>query len=207
MKLLGHTTSINVRKVLWTAHEIGLRFEHEEEWGTPARSSRSPYFLRLNPNGLVPVWLDERGALWESNTICRYLAARHERRDLLPDEPRERAMVERWMDWSAGDLNKAWSYAFLALVRREPSYANDAEIARSIEAWNALMATLDGHLAKSGRYACGETFTLGDVTLGLAAPRWTQTPMPRPDLRSVSRYLGTLRERPAFAALATDQLP
>jgi glutathione S-transferase len=207
MKLLGRTTSINVRKVLWTSLEIGLSLDHEDEWATPARSTRSPDFLALNPNGLVPVYIDGRGTLWESNTICRYLAARHERWDLLPRDPYHRALVERWMDWSAGDLNKAWSYAFMALVRQDAGYLDPSSIQRSVNAWNGLMHILDAHLGSAGRYACGEVFTLADITLGLAAHRWLRTPMARPELKQVDRYLDTLRERAPFAALATDQLP
>jgi glutathione S-transferase len=201
-------TSINVRKVVWTAAEIGLHLNHDPDWGAGAKSTRLREFLALNPNGMVPVYIDERGALWESNTICRYLAARHRRWDLLPQDPLERALVERWMDWAAGDLNKAWSHAFMALVRRDPTYAAAAETSRSVKAWNHLMEVLDGHLASSGRYACGDTFTLADVTLGLAVHRWRETPLPdRPDLRQIRRYFQMLKERPSFAALATEELP
>lgn len=208
MKILGRRSSINVRKVLWTGAELGLQFEHDPAWGTDEKSTRRPEFLNLNPNGLVPVLIDNEGVLWESNTICRYLVARLRRWDLLPAEPRGRALVERWMDWSAGDLNRAWSYSFMALTRRDPSFGSDLEVARSVEAWNKLMLVLDGHLAASGHYACGENFTLADVTLGLAVHRWRQTPLPhRPLLRNVDRYFRLLEERSLFQGYATNELP
>jgi len=72
LRVLGRVSSINVRKVLWTCDEIGLPFERED-WGLGFRSAQSPEFLALNPNGLVPVIVDEGFVLWESNTICRYL--------------------------------------------------------------------------------------------------------------------------------------
>lgn len=207
VRLLGRTSSINVRKVLWTATEIGLQLDHDDRWATPECRADSPEFLALNPNGLVPVLIDGDMALWESNTICRYLAASCGRTDLLPAGPRERADVERWMDWSAGDLNRAWSYAFMALVRRDPDFAAGAEIERSITAWNRLMTVLDRHLAGAASFACGEGFTLADVTLGLAVHRWRRTPMPRPELDWLERYYCRLQERRPFAELATDQLP
>lgn len=207
MKLLGRTSSINVRKVMWTAAEIGLDLAHDQRWATPEAPTRSPEFLALNPNGLVPVWQDDCGTLWESNSICRYLAARHGRADLLPKAPYQRALVERWMDWAAGDLNHAWRYAVMALVRRDPAYANQAEIERSIAGWGRLMAVLDGELAKTGAYAAGETFTLADVAVGLAAHRWQCMPVARPELPHVAAYLARLRQRSTFAALATDALP
>jgi glutathione S-transferase len=53
LKIYGHATSINVRKVLWTCEE---------------RDTRA-----LNPTRMVPV-IDDGGVIvWESNVIVRYL--------------------------------------------------------------------------------------------------------------------------------------
>ena len=79
-------------------------------------------FLALNPNALVPVITDEDFVLWESNSICRYLASSMERWDLLPRSPKPKAHVEQWMDWQATELNNSWRYAFMALVRKNPSF-------------------------------------------------------------------------------------
>ena len=123
LRLLGSTRSINVRKVLWTLAEVGAPFAHEDDWGMPARPLSAPEFKALNPNALVPVIEDDGIVLWESNTICRYLAAKHNRIDLLPSSATARAKVEMWMDWQATDLNTAWRYAFMALVRHIPTIA------------------------------------------------------------------------------------
>ncbi|MEO8081587.1 MAG: glutathione S-transferase, partial [Caldimonas sp.] len=116
LKILGRTSSINVRKVLWLCAEMALPFEHEL-WGTGFRSTHTPDFHALNPNELVPVAVDGDFVLWESNAICRYLAQAHGRSDLLPAEARPRALVEQWMDWQLAELNRSWSYAFMGLVR------------------------------------------------------------------------------------------
>lgn len=112
-KVLGRTSSINVRKVLWTLDELGLAYERED-WGAGFASTKDPKFLAMNPNALVPVLIDEHGPLWESNTICRYLATGA---PLLPEGRRAHAIVEQWMDWQATELNLAWRYAFAGLVR------------------------------------------------------------------------------------------
>lgn len=124
LRILGRPISINVRKVLWAAAEAGLAFDHEPEWAA-SRDVNSPEFLALNPNGLVPVLVSDEGVLWESNTICRYLAGRAGRSDLLPAAAFARAEVEKWMDWQATELNGAWGPAFLALVRRHPDHVGD----------------------------------------------------------------------------------
>lgn len=207
MRLLGRTSSINVRKVLWTAAEIGLLFDHEEHWGTPAVAACKSELLALNPNGLIPVWIDDLGALWESNTICRYLASRHGRDDLLPSEPFARACVERWMDWQASDLNNSWRYAFSTLVRRDPEYGDSAQVRLSTGRWNALMSVLERRLEETGAYVAGASFTLADVVVGLSAHRWLCTPIIRPACPQIGAYMDRLRERATFRRLAAPDRP
>lgn len=207
LRLLGRSSSINVRKVLWTLGEIGVAFTHEGDWATPARPATLPEFLALNPNAMVPVMIDENGPLWESNNICRYLAAKHGRNDLLPAAAAKRAAVEQWMDWQATDLNSAWRYAFLALVRKSPSHAKADEISASIKRWNELMTILARRLDQTGAFVAGAEFTLADVVLGVSAHRWLLTPMDRPDLSHVATWYAALRARPAAAIALSHDFP
>lgn len=200
LKILGKAPSINVRKVLWTCAEIGLPYELEE-WGAgTARPMPTPEFLQRNPHGLVPVLVDGGDVLWESNTICRYLAGRHQRTDLLPLAPLARAHVEKWMDWQATDLNASWRYAFMALVRRHADFTDAAAIDASAAAWNRQMATLDAQLDATGAFAAGDTFTLADIVLGVSVQRWLSTPIGHADLPAVRAYYERLRQRPAFVS-------
>lgn len=205
LRVLGRMSSINVRKVLWTAAEVGLPVDHDPAWGD-GLSPRSPEFLALNPNGLIPVAITRDGVLWESNTICRYIAAAADRDDLLPRSPFARAEVEKWMDWQAADLNAAWRPAFLALVRGDPSIA-DNDIQRSIEQWNSLMSRLERRLAETGAYVAGSSFTVADVGIGLSLQRWLLTPMPRPPAPALSAYRARLLSRPAAQTWASADIP
>lgn len=207
LRILGRTTSINVRKVLWTAAECGLSYVQEPEWAGE-RSPRSPEFLALNPNGLVPVLIDDGRVLWESNTICRYLAAKTGRDDLLPAEPFARAQVEMWMDWQATEVNPAWGGAFLALVRKQPeAMAKPEAIARSAEAWNARMGLLEARIAETGAYAAGAAFTLADIVLGLSLQRWLLTPIARPPTPALLEYRARLQARPSAQAAVDPEIP
>ncbi|MBV8604223.1 MAG: glutathione S-transferase N-terminal domain-containing protein [Pelomonas sp.] len=201
LKLLGKSPSINVRKVLWTCAELGLELEHEE-WGAGYRPTQDAAYLALNPNALVPVIVDGDFVLWESNAICRYLAAREGRADLLPAAPRERARVEQWMDWQASDFNNAWRYAFLGLVRKSPEHQDAAAVAASVASWHRHMQILEGQLERTGAHVAGAAFTLADIVIGLAAQRWRVAPIdavaPRPALPAVAAYLERLLERPGF---------
>ncbi len=204
LKLLGRSNSINVRKVLWTLDELGLAFEHEESAGDDLRT---PAFLAINPNAMIPVLLDGELVLWESNTICRYLVGREGRDDLLPTAPVARAVVEQWMDWQAGELNYTWSYAFQSLVRRNPERQDPKAVAHSIASWNRHMGILDDHLAKTGAFIAGPSFTLADIVIGLATYRWTMTPIERPALPAVEAWVTRLAQRPPYLAHAANGKP
>jgi glutathione S-transferase len=206
LKVLGRISSINVRKVLWACDEIGIAHERSD-WATPAKPTQSPEFLALNPNALVPVINDDGFVLWESNTICRYLAAREHRHDLLPAAPRPRARVEQWMDWQAGELNTAWRYAFMALVRKSPAHTDAAAIEASCAAWNRHMQILDAQLARTDAYVAGPAFTLADIVLGLSVHRWLMTPMEHTPLPALAAYVERLRERALFRHHAPKEIP
>lgn len=204
-EVLGRASSINVRKVLWTCDELGLRIRHVP-WGEGALSLASAEFLALNPMGLVPVLRDAAAPggpllLRESHAICRYLAARERRHDLLPDAaqaPAARAEVEQWMDWMATELNNAWRPAFMGLVRKSPAHQDPAAIAASTREWNRQMGFLELALRRTGAFVTAQGFTLADIVLGLATHRWIHTPIEHAELPAVRAYHERLSTRPAF---------
>ncbi|KQW46321.1 MULTISPECIES: glutathione S-transferase family protein [unclassified Roseateles] len=204
MKLLGRLTSINVRKVMWTAAQLDLPLDRED-WGAGFRSPQEAGYLAMNPNGLIPVLIDGDFALWESNTICRYLATQRYATTLLPTEAQARAKVEQWMDWQAGELNNSWRVAFMALVRGQP--ATPDAIEAGVANWNRHMGMLDAQLAQTGAHVTGDDFTLADVVLGLSAQRWKNAPITRVDLPAVEAWMQRLGARPGFAEFVDNGMP
>jgi glutathione S-transferase len=198
LRVLGRTSSINVRKVLWTCAELDLHFEHVEN---------DPGLLAMNPNRLVPVIRDGDFVLWESNSICRYLARKSSHAALYPDDAQARALVEQWMDWQVTELNSAWRYSFYGIVRRSPAHQDAAQISRSVDAWNGCMRLLDAHFAAGGQFITGEFFTLADVVIGLSTHRWLHSPIDKPHLDALHGYYQRLSVRPAFRAHVHPDVP
>jgi glutathione S-transferase len=204
LRVLGRVTSINVRKVVWLADEIGLTYERED-WGVPLRDPKVPEFLALNPNGLVPVIVDDGFVLWESNAIMRYLAEKDGQ--LLPADAQGRALVDQWLSWQVGELNPLWGYAVNALLRKNPAYNDQARIADSIGKWGDRLAVLDGHLQKSP-FVAGAEFGLADIAVGLSSHRWFSTPIDnRRPFPAVEAHYHKMQARPAGAPWLTAQTP
>lgn len=206
LKILGKATSINVRKVLWTCAELGLKFDRED-WGSGFQSTAQKNFVALNPNSMIPVLLDGDFVLWESNTICRYLCNKTGDTRLLPTAPQARARVEQWMDWQATELNNSWRYAFMALVRDSSAHRDRDQIQASVANWNRHIGILDSQLAAAGPYVTGSAFSLADVVLGLSVNRWMLAPIERPHYPAVLDYYERLSERAGFCEFGRNGQP
>ena len=197
LRILGRETSINVRKVLWLADEIALPYVRED-WGKPTRDPQSPEFLALNPNGQVPVIIEDGGfVLWESSAVMRYLCDRHDGSGVWPQDVQQRAIVDQWLTWQATELNPPWGYAVYALLRNEPGFDDEAKIGESLRKWERVMRILDDRLAETGAYVAGPQFSLADIAVGLSVRRWLAIPRTLPELSAVSGYFKQLMARPA----------
>ena len=195
LKIWGRMSSINVKKVVWTAQELGLDFQRTEAGGLFGVVT-TPDYMALNPNSLVPVIEDDDYVLWESNVIVRYLCAKYSSGQMYPTDLRERFDAERWMDWQQTSLNPVSRPGFWQLIRTPPEQRNAALMAESNAAVEALMFTLDMHLANRA-FMVGERFTMADIPLACEVHRWFGLPQPRQSRPHIERWYADLRARQA----------
>ena len=191
LKIYGRANSINVRKVLWMLEELGLAYTRED-WGRGFRPLTEPAFLKLNPFSLVPVMDDDGFLLRESNTIVRYLATKHSRKDLYPTDLRIRALAESWMDLAGTDLANAIRPVFFGLVVKAPGYTEPKQIETAVSEWARFMRGLEQHLTQKGPYVTGEVFTVGDIAIGLSVNRWFSLSFAKPDFPALKAYYDRL---------------
>jgi len=209
LQIWGRLSSINVRKVVWCAQELGLAFQRTDAGG-PFGVVQTAGYRALNPNALVPtIEVDDADAnadagtaggrfrLWESNVIVRYLCARHAPGDLYPDALPARFDAERWMDWQQTTLNPAGRDAFIQWVRTPAERRDAAAAERSVHAAEPRFALLDAHLA-TRQFMAGDRFTIADIPIGCEVHRWFALPATlyaRPAWPNLERYFASLRER------------
>ncbi len=207
LHIWGRLSSINVRKVVWCAQELGLAFRRTEAGGRFGVVQTAEY-RALNPNALVPTIEEDDDDnvaqagrafhLWESNVIVRYLCARHAPGSLYPEALTARFDAERWMDWQQTTLNPAGRDAFLQWVRLPAGRRDPAAAARSVQAMEPLLDLLEAHLA-TREYMAADRFTMADVPIGCELHRWFGLPADlyaRPSWPHLERYFTALRERP-----------
>ncbi len=196
LKIWGRRNSINVQKVLWTAELCGQAYVSTEVGG-PFGGTDTPQYLAMNPTRLVPTLQDGDEAIWESNAIVRYLAARYGADGLYPADPALRSRAERWMDWQLSTLNKPMRDLFWGYVRLPPEKHDPARMAKALVLAAEAMALLDAHLA-THRFVAGDHFTMGDIPVGCFSWRWFQLPLDRPALPHLKRWHASLHDIPGY---------
>jgi glutathione S-transferase len=197
LKIYGRANSINVRKVLWIADEIGVPYQRED-WGRGFRPVDDPAFKAINPMAAVPVIDDAGFILRESNVITRYLADKHQRTDLYPADKHVRYTIDAWMDWAGSDLYWGVRPVFLGAALKIGAFTDPKVIEIGSKDWIARMALLDEHLKARGPFMMGDAFTIADIPVGLVVNRWFSIAFDKPSLPTVAAYYDRLSERPAY---------
>ena len=206
LKIYGISASRAARP-LWAALELGVPFEHIA-MTYKAGATRTPEFLALNPNGHVPVVVDERPegvvTVWESMACALYIARVHGQADgqsITPATPREEAEALRWSFWTVTELEKD---ALTVLMHRMamPTEQRKPELAAQAE--NRLkvpLAVLESHLqaqhAQGEAYLAANRFTVADVCVASVANWIRPAAALLAQYPAVSSWLHACVERPA----------
>jgi glutathione S-transferase len=166
MRLYHSPYSSNARRARMTALHLDVKLDLVLV-DLARGEQHKPEFLRMNPNGKVPVLDDEGFILWESHAIMQYLADKTPEQSLYPREIHARADVNRWLFWSAHHFAPSvailnWETVVKRLVGRgEP---DPAAIKRGEALVSDLARLLDEHLAGKS-WIAQERLTLADFAI------------------------------------------
>src|SRR5882672_6882705 len=195
LRIWGRVNSVNVKKALWCAEELALKYDRVDA-GMQFGVTKTPGYLRMNPNSLVPTIEDDGFILWESHTVVRYLSAKHGMGKLCPSDLKARADAERWMDW-AFTFQNAMRNVFWGLIRT-PAEKRDAKAIEEGRKKSIELLAIPESVLAGRKYLTGNTFTMGDIPLGCEMQRYMRVPIERPKSPAVEAWFERLRERPAF---------
>jgi len=196
MKIWGRTTSSNVQKVMWAIGEMKLPHQRIDVGGAFGKT-KEPFYLAMNPNSLVPTLEEEDGfTLWESNSVVRYLAAKHGG-GLEPADPKVRANAHQWMDWQLSVIGPAITPVFWGMIRTPPDKRDPAAIAAGKQKTGDAVKMLDERLGKAA-YLAGDAFSYGDIPAAVMVRRYRDLVPERPAFKHVERWYAAIAARPAF---------
>jgi glutathione S-transferase len=154
-------------RALWMAMELGLDFEHLPiEIGDAG--ARSPEFLAINPNGRLPVIVDDGFVLFESLAITLYLAKKHGK--LYPGTLEGEARAWQWSFWAIAEVDRGVNIWSLHAVRLPPDERDAALREEALKVIAAPFKVLDAALTKTP-YLLGGDFTVADLNVAAVISR------------------------------------
>jgi len=155
----GTSSSGNCHKVKMVLDITGRPYEWRETDIMQAQT-RTPEFLRLNPNGKVPVVVLEDGsALPESNAILWYFG---EGTPLVPADRLARARMLQWMFFEQYSHEPAIAVArFIRVFQRR---ADDPRLPDLLARGHRALGVMEQHLAGHD-YFGGDALSLADLAL------------------------------------------
>ncbi len=186
--------------VHWLLIEAGAAHELRRVDGE-AGEQKQPAYLRLNPNGLIPVLIIDGEPVYEAAALALLLAERHPEAGLSPAPgSAARASYLQWMLHLANTLQPAfrnWFYPDEAAGADQRQAVQDRACQRIEAAWDRLEA----HLQAGGPYLTGEQLTAVDFHAAMLA-RWSRN-MPRPatEWPAIRQLVQLLKARPSFQTL------
>ena len=180
--------------------ELGVPFELKVV-DRANNAHKSPEYLKLNPNGLIPVLVDGDLVLYETAAIVLHLVDTHPAAGLAPAlGTAERAHFYKWLVWLAASLQSQMPIYFYTDRYVAPgNTAGAAEVKAATEQRiAALIDQIDAQLAShGGPWLLGERFSALDP-YALMLCRWTRSAScPARALPHVGPFLQRVLARPA----------
>jgi glutathione S-transferase len=161
VRVYGDRWSGNCYKVKLLLTLLGRPFEWVEV-DVPGGATRRPDFLRMNPNGRVPL-LEIAPGTWlpESNAILCYLA---EGTPLLPEAGLERGRVMQWLFFEqySHEPYIATSRYWIWYLKKATEYRD--QLAAKRPGGEAALALMESELRQRDWFAAAR-YTIADIAL------------------------------------------
>jgi len=202
---LYYSPNLNPRVAVAVARHLQLPLDFVR--ASPRHPAHEAAFRSINPNGLVPVLVEDDGAtLWETDAIaCRLSALAGA--DFWHLGARQPEMIQ-WISWAAHHLNPAAGVLYFDRIVR-PTFTSEraapAEIEAALRNFRTHAAVLDAHLA-GRRWLVGGQLGYADFRVASALPFAAGAGLPLAEFANLRRWHDQLLELPAwrdpFAGLA-----
>jgi glutathione S-transferase len=192
-------------RIHWALEELGVPYE-KVKLDLTAGDQRKPEYLALNPNGKVPLVVDDGTVIYESLAILLHLGERYGvEKDLFPSASAPRAEAFKWMAWAQGTLVDTASRIMRNSSERFPAEQHNV---KQLEAARKEIAELLGILDKEldgKEYLVGGKFSFADLAIAAYVPFMARLGVDLGPHKHVQAWVGRCMGRPAMARVMTGQ--
>ena len=163
---LWHCNNARSLRALWALEEMGLDYELVI-LPFPPRVLQ-PDYLKVNPLGTVPYFVDGDAHLTESTGICHYLVEKYGQKEfrLQPNHPEYGAYLN-WLYHSDATLTFPQTLV-LRYTRLEPEERRIPQVAEDYKRWYLARLKLVNARVEEQQYLCADRFTIADIAVTYA---------------------------------------
>ncbi len=199
MITLYHAQNSRSMRTLWLLEELSIPYQLKEFdfKALIQKQHHSESYLKLHPQGLVPLIIDEDLTLFESGAISLYLCQHYDHNNLLSPniiDKKPYALFCQWHFWACCTFEAPiWSvvkHSFL--LPKEKRNRNTLKSAQ--KKYNEALAVLEKELEQRD-YILSDRFSAADIII-VATIMWY--PKPVKNYPKVQAYLERCQLRPAF---------
>lgn len=193
-----YTPMSSATRVHWALEEVGAPYE-KVKISLADGEHKKPEYLKLNPNGKVPLLVVDGRPVFESLAQLLHIGETYGvDKGLFPAPGLDRAEAFKWMAWGSVTLSEA----FMRILRNGERFPEEERNAKAKEAAmrdaSALFGILDDHLS-SRAYVLGEAFSLVDVSIASYVPFAARLGIDTQPLSHVQGWVARCMSRPALA--------
>ncbi len=198
IKLYDFLSSPNCQRVKVVLEEKKLPYETIPV-DLRKMEQKKPEFLKLNPNGKVPVIIDGETVLYESRIINEYLEDQYPESPLMPKTPARRAKIRLLIDYALTDIIPPHQRIREQMVKDEKE--RDPAVIESAK--RELIDMLRRFEIELG----DQPYLAGDFSLLDAAvvPRFLRheewNVLPDPSLPCLEKWLQRMKDRPSVQSI------
>lgn len=179
--------------------ELGLPYENVP-LDMKNKEHKSDAFLKLNPNGKVPVLVDGDFVIWESIAINNYLADKH-RPELLGKTPMERGVQQQWSTWAMVDLQPPLVEILIQMVFVPEDKRSMTVIEKNREKVPPMLAILEKVLTGKD-YILGKNISVADFNLVSVVNIAVMFEFDFKPYPAIGAWMGRMKDRPCFKKVA-----
>lgn len=159
-KLYDFLPSGNCYKIRLLLNQLGIKYERVNI-DILSKESRTPEFLKINPNGRTPVLYHDGKYLAESNAILWYLASNS---TFIPNDDYEQALALQWMFFEqfSHEPHIASARYWVSILKAEDEYKEQLKV--KMQLGYAALDVMELHL-ENNHYFVANQYSIADIAL------------------------------------------
>jgi glutathione S-transferase len=202
MLKIYNAPTVNGAKVIYTAEQIGLKYDYIPLDFSRGEHKSSEHMAR-HPLGKIPAIEHNGKALFESNTICRYLA-RIADSPLYGSDDYQRGVIDQWVDMMSNHPGR-WLTVYYFEEHIKPLFLKQSPDEKNLkEAANFVaqqMPVVDKRLAEH-EFLAGDNISIAD-TIGYSLVNTSElTSVDLSPYKNLVRWYEQLKNSTAFVRAA-----